>query len=330
MKNDETDIHLSKIINIKEKSNIYKGKISIIVPIYNCENYLSECIESILNQDYKNMEIILVNDGSSDDSLKICKKYKKIDERVILIDKTNTGVSNSRNVALNYATGDYVLFVDADDKLENNLLKQIEFDNNLICYGYKKMYKNKCVNMTLKNDFEIDNKNEIFEYINTTQEIGGYLWNKIFSNKIIKDNNIRFNERIGYCEDLLFINEYIKYCDGLKYIAKPLYYYRMRKSSVSSSFETQKTILDAINIIINEYVKDKKIADDYRYEYLIKYNLIRPKENKYKQVYIDILDKYKTDIFQNNSYIFYLYTRYFSFTFCLLSNIKNINNLFFN
>lgn len=90
-------------------------KISIIVPIYNVEKYLERCILSIIKQTYQNIEIILVNDGSTDSSIEICKKYSKIDSRILLIDKENGGLSDARNVGLQVAKGDYVLFVDSDD-----------------------------------------------------------------------------------------------------------------------------------------------------------------------------------------------------------------------
>ena len=93
-------------------------KISIIVPIYNCEKYLKRCLESIINQTYNNLEIILLNDGSSDNSLKIIKEYKKKDNRIIVIDKKNTGVSDTRNIGIQKASGKYICFCDSDDVLE--------------------------------------------------------------------------------------------------------------------------------------------------------------------------------------------------------------------
>ena len=93
-------------------------KISIIMPIYNCEKYLKRSIESVLNQTYKNLELILINDGSTDNSLKVCREYERKDDRVQVIDKKNGGVSSSRNAGFKIATGEYVTFVDADDWIE--------------------------------------------------------------------------------------------------------------------------------------------------------------------------------------------------------------------
>ncbi|HCJ56219.1 MAG TPA: hypothetical protein DHV55_01640, partial [Clostridiaceae bacterium] len=111
--------------------------ISIIVPIYNAERYLVGCIESILAQTYKNIQVILVNDGSTDNSLKICNLYKSLDSRVIVIDKLNEGVSATRNLGLQVAKGDYIGFVDSDDHIEKNmyevLLNKIKRDRSDLC-----------------------------------------------------------------------------------------------------------------------------------------------------------------------------------------------------
>lgn len=98
-----------------------KIKISVIVPIYNVEQYLSQCLDSIINQTYTNLEIILINDGSTDNSEKICNQYKLLDPRIIVIHKTNGGLSDARNTGIKIATGDYISFVDADDFIDKNM-----------------------------------------------------------------------------------------------------------------------------------------------------------------------------------------------------------------
>lgn len=98
-----------------------KIKISVIIPIYNVEQYLSQCLDSIINQTYTNLEIILINDGSTDNSEKICNQYKLLDPRIIVIHKTNGGLSDARNTGIKIATGDYISFVDADDFIDENM-----------------------------------------------------------------------------------------------------------------------------------------------------------------------------------------------------------------
>ena len=102
-----------------------KKKISIIIPVYNVEKYLSRCLESVINQSYKNIEIIIVNDGSTDNSFDICNKYKKKDKRVILIDQNNQGLSGARNTGLKHATGEYICFIDSDDYVEKDYVEYL-------------------------------------------------------------------------------------------------------------------------------------------------------------------------------------------------------------
>jgi len=124
-----------------------KNKISIIVPIYNSEKYLKRCIESILKQTYTNIELILINDGSEDKSLEICEEYKKNDERIIIVNKENEGVSVARNIGIEKATGELISFVDADDYLEATFLQELldimeKYNVNYVACGYNTVYDN--------------------------------------------------------------------------------------------------------------------------------------------------------------------------------------------
>ena len=112
----------------------YKDKISVVVPIYNVEKYLEKCIKSILNQTYNNLEIILVNDGSTDNCLNICKKFEKIDKRIFVINKENGGLSEARNYGIDKATGKYITFVDSDDYIDEDYLE----------FLYKNLIINNC------------------------------------------------------------------------------------------------------------------------------------------------------------------------------------------
>ena len=112
-------------------------KVSIIVPVYNAEKYLIRCVDSIINQTYKNLEIILINDGSIDNSLEIMKKYKVIDNRIIIIDKKNEGVSIARNVGIKSSSGKYICFVDSDDYIENNMIQILDNGDIDYCSFFK-------------------------------------------------------------------------------------------------------------------------------------------------------------------------------------------------
>ena len=158
------------------------NKFSIIVPIYNAEKYLSECLDSILFQNYEHFEVIMVDDGSTDNSNEICQFYCNKDDRFKLIVQKNQGVSSARNKALELVTGNFILFVDSDDILLSNSLKFIEKkikDNDLLCFGYYKYYLNNQEAMILKNDF-FKKKDDYLNAIIFNQEFGGYLWNKCF------------------------------------------------------------------------------------------------------------------------------------------------------
>ena len=138
-----------------------KEKISIIMPIYNAEKTLNKSIESILKQTYKNLEIILVNDGSIDTSLKICEYYKSIDPRIIIINKPNSGVGDSRNKAIDISTGDYISFIDADDMISENYIEEL----------YRTIKEKKCDYVTC-NIVCVDGKNSFCPMIVETLFVG--------------------------------------------------------------------------------------------------------------------------------------------------------------
>lgn len=248
-------------------------KISIIVPIYNAELYLNECIDSIISQSYNNIELILINDGSKDNSEKICLNYANKDKRIKYIYQKNAGVSAARNNGVKESSGEYILFVDSDDFLEKDALSQI-IENiknvDLLCFGYKAVYTDKSINNCLQS--ELCDLNTIKEKILLDNNIGGFLWNKLFLSKIIKNNELKFNQKIHFCEDLLFVTEYIKYCKKIKYINQCLYHYRMRKSSASGNYFNKKStsILIAYESILKSQ-QNTKIIDELKYRYLLNY-----------------------------------------------------------
>lgn len=240
-------------------------KISIIVPVYNAEKTLVKCIESLVSQLYTNIEIILVNDGSKDSSLDICRKYSEMDERIVVIDKSNGGVSTARNTGLDNATGDFVMFCDSDDivscswcqvmidEYEANVLtmcKFIEVDSNSI-------NRNDCVKKEYKAEYF--SRAQFIYY----REIGiGLPTTKIFNNNIIKDNGLRFPLNISLGEDLIFVSNYLSCISGdIKYIDCELYYY-LQYNNVSlshsiPSFEQTKILFN----LISKVFYDMKITD---------------------------------------------------------------------
>lgn len=184
---------------------------SVIVPVYNVENQLEECIESILGQTFIDFELILVNDGSTDNSGMICDKYAQVDNRIVVIHKENGGVSSARNTGIDMAKGEYISFVDSDDYVEKNYLEElynpdvdmvlcnIKFIN--IKYGNHYILQNKNNNI-----FNIDSK--VIEELINNRYIST-VYSKSYKKSIIDLNNIRFNTEISLGEDTMFVADYL-------------------------------------------------------------------------------------------------------------------------
>lgn len=209
-------------------------KLSIIVPIYNVDKYISRCIESILDQDYKDIEVLLIDDGSSDQSGTIIDNYSRNDSRIIVIHKQNGGVSSARNLGLKYANGDYVGFVDADDWIEPNmystLINALEQDDTDI---------SSCVWIDEKEGNSINRQASISSTTMTREEYVGHLFDlpptisgsaclKLFRRKLIKE--LFSNEHI-ICEDNLFVTQYCLSIRRASFINLPLYHVFVRADS---------------------------------------------------------------------------------------------------
>lgn len=213
-------------------------KVSIIVPVYNVEGYVGKCIESIINQTYTNLEILINNDGSTDNSYEICKSYAERDKRIRLFDQENAGVSVCRNRMLDKATGDYITFVDSDDWLLPGHIEQLVLlleENNvdISACAYKEIRKK------VKNDSQIRKKIYIFDSkkfaIKMTTLWGGYyclLWNRLSKRELWDD--LRFPEGIIF-EDLYVMPKLVLKANTVAYSNVPTYMYRIRKNSISHS-----------------------------------------------------------------------------------------------
>lgn len=187
-------------------------KVSVIIPVYNVEKYLYKCVDSVINQTYKNLEIILVDDGSSDNSPQICDEYAKSDERIKVIHKINEGVSVARNVGISVASGEYVCFFDSDDFVEEDVLEKmldaIEEKAYDVCVcGYSVDIYNK--------EGEKESTGEVVPWkqvcenlslIECEKNLGicGYVWNKLYRLQFIKSLKLQFDEKISLYEDLIF------------------------------------------------------------------------------------------------------------------------------
>lgn len=233
--------------------------ISIIVPIYNSEKYLPECIKSILNQTYKNIEIILINDGSTDNSLKICKNYSKIDNRIKKLDKLNSGVAESRNKGIQIASGQFIMFVDSDDFLETTIIEKlynsIKLNNSdlAICKindyvndNKIKRYENNLNSIVFtkksKSDFI---KNYFAKNEADSNNIMGVCFRMLIKKDILTNNNITF-PKLKQLEDLVFCTELITKINKISVVNEYLYNYRYVEASAIHKFNIK---------MINERIK---------------------------------------------------------------------------
>lgn len=203
--------------------------VSIVIPVYNSEEYISGCIRSVLSQNYDNIEVIIVDDGSSDRSADLCRRAVGSRSGVSIYTKSNGGVSSARNFGIKYASGDLITFVDADDHIDENHISDLVNDilsNNSDCSicGYFNEYPNH-VTERLFADLGVMPVNTAVMYLLSPCLYQGFLCNKLFRRRIIQDNSLALKEDIHYYEDLLFCSEYFKHCNRISCTSSATYHY---------------------------------------------------------------------------------------------------------
>ena len=218
-------------------------KISVIVPVFNCENFLHECVNSILNQTFSDIEIILINDGSTDKSSAICDEYANADNRVIVLHKENGGVASARNVGIQKAVGQYIAFVDGDDYCYPDYLKT--YIENIEAYNADLIIAQWVTERKTYSFKKADGQIEILkkaDCFNRIVEFSSSIWNKFFRRDIILKNNILFDEALHHTEDFSFVCDYLQYIDRAVYIHKYVYFYRINPNSITSSPSLEKSL----------------------------------------------------------------------------------------
>lgn len=223
--------------------------ISIIVPVYNTERFLNKCIDSILNQTYTDWELILVDDGSKDNSGKICDEYGKTDERIKVIHKPNGGVSSARNSGLSMAQGKYACFIDADDWVEPTYLEDFQLDkvesDFYVSGASYDVYDNAYSQLIYKQKFckEIGDIKE--QFMEQQLDENGYPWGKIYKLSIIRDNKLNFNASLLINEDHIFVLQYYYMINSLSIVPSGKYHYTVFDGSgrkLSAHFSPFDTI----------------------------------------------------------------------------------------
>lgn len=255
-------------------------KISIIMPLYNVEKYVSISIESVINQNYDNLELIIVNDGSTDKSANIARSYEEKDKRIKLIHKENGGLSDARNTGINHATGDYIIFIDSDDKWESNSLKPlIEFieSNNLdvAIFGYSADVYDKDNNLisstkVVEDEKIFDKSIDYQKILISNKQIIGYAWNKIYKTTMLRNNNIYFEKGISYIEDVLFNRTVYSFAKRIGFFEKSIYHYAQRKTeTLGSKYYPGMALMDAR---ANKAFYDSLVSLGCKLEDTIKYS----------------------------------------------------------
>ena len=244
-------------------------KVSVIVPIYNVEKYLEKCINSLLSQTLEDIQIILVNDGSKDNSGNIAKECEKNNKnRIIYVEKENGGLSDARNYGLKYATGDFIAFLDSDDYIEKNAYeemynKAIEENADYVECDFIWEFPNK---IRVDKQYPYKNKKEMLSFVRVVA------WNKLIKRQLITDNNLEFPKGLRY-EDVEFTYKLIPFINKFAYVDKPFIHYVQRKGSIANVQNERTAEIFTVLDNVTEFYKKNNIYEKYRDE--LEYNYAR-------------------------------------------------------
>ena len=259
---------------------MFAPDISVIVPVYNTESYLKKCIESIINQTFRNIEIILVDDGSTDTSAEILADYALRDNRIIVIHQENQGLSAARNAGMRSAKGEYIMFVDSDDWIKKDmvecLLKNIEESKSQAVF---------CNYITVRDgeeipcegilEYKVYQSDEVSKIISNMFGGGRYyssIWRGIYEREVIENSNIYF-QNLQFAEDLNFNLEYLLNCSRVKIIKDELYYYRVNSTSALQSLKNKVDEIQKVPYEIYSLITKYNCLEKYSVEMLSELSL---------------------------------------------------------
>lgn len=234
--------------------------VSVIIPVYNVESYLSKCVESVINQTHKALEIILVDDGSTDDSGNLCDQYLEKDGRIKVIHKLNGGLSSARNVGIQNATGEFIAFIDSDDWVEDTMIQRLlaacvgsgsllAMCGSYVAFSKENIKIRKCPRKT-----ECLPLKEFWRKLLRTTEGDFISCDKLYHHSLWE--NYKFPEGKIY-EDIRVLYKVIEQADVISTVAEPLYYYRIRGAAITSTFNPQVLELVDVGAEIREYIDNK-------------------------------------------------------------------------
>lgn len=310
--------------------------ISVIVPIYNAKNFLPRCIESVLNQTFKNFELLLINDGSKDSSLDICNKYlEKFPDKIKVFNNKNMGCSITRNFGIEKSQGKYLLFIDSDDWIEKDMLeemyqKALIEDSDVVISGV--IREDLVSNTTL---IQNPTFKESSYFWLTENNLIPYIWNKLYKKSLILDNSILFPINIRLSEDMVFNIKTLLEAKKITVLSKAFYHYIIHGDNTVLNIEKRKDIFLALETIY-KYLLEKKLDNDIELfnklrelsEIHIKsafLKLLYSKDRKeFKKYFSMFLKDTKKIKFLNFVSRFKIYKRAFSVYLIYLFNLKKI------
>lgn len=278
-------------------------EISVVIPVYNVEKYLEECLDSVINQSFKNIEIICINDGSTDNSLNILNKYSKLDERIIIINQDNKGLGATRNVGIEKAVGKYIFFLDSDDYIDLTTLEELyhtcetkkldftlcqvkNYDENNDTYFTEKLFDLPVLAKTVKD--KVFNYKDIGEVILTFNVVA---WNKLYNLNFLRKINARFPENILF-EDNIFFWKVLFNAKRIYFYQKHFYIYRRRDLSITT--KGNKDLIDTIKVHneVNNIFREYGLFEKYkRFLYNKKIGLIFIRYNQIQDEYKELFYK---------------------------------------
>lgn len=233
---------------------VMRKKVSIIVPVHNASDYLKHCVNSVLRQTYSDLEVILINNASKDNSLQLCRQLSKQDARIVVIHTDEPGVSNARNLGLDAMTGDFVTFVDSDDWLEHNCIERAlskleEEGADVSIWSFFKSFPQKELRLSIlpnkKSSFTTDEQKEYlyrkaidahYDKISSANDVSvGTTWGKLYKAELIQENKIRFVKSLTRAQDVVFSLHAFKYAKKIYFFDENLYHYRIHVDSTCQS-----------------------------------------------------------------------------------------------
>lgn len=227
--------------------------VTLVVPVFNMETYLKRCIESLLRQSYQKIEILLVDDGSTDGSPEICEEYSRRCQRVKVVHKENGGLSSARNAGIEHASGKFITFPDPDDWVENNYvetfmrLEKVYFAD-MVCTGHYVDFEQTSREANPAATFKVMDRLEALKTLLLPPRMEGFAWNKLYRLDIVNEHGLRFTDSTGATEDMAFAYQYLKYCDKICFAPEErTYHYCQRQESATGATFSRRQ-LQNINV----------------------------------------------------------------------------------